>query len=276
MKIQKKSYTYHIDDSRVDLFPVTLENFKSGDFVEIWYDYTLDVDTPGYEAGETRTSYSLKKYKFNSKAKNTPIRSNDVHNSYVAKDLKDLNRIVMQEIPSWATNINIKCYSQNSLKVTQGYKNESLTYICDCCYQKFKMKHFEYTLEKLIEHEPYNQQIFKANEYDTEHYCYKCLDRPIGVEKTLVNLLITDMKLSETISTTLRNNDWNVDSVDIPNSITMPNINISINRDKVSYTENMFKQLEAALNITIVKQRSYKIKNSSLNAKIHEYIVQGV
>lgn len=275
MKILKRSYTYRIDDSKVDLFPVTLKNFKSGDFVEIWYNYTLDIDSMGYEAGETRTSYSLKKYKFNSKVKDTPIRSNDVHNSYVVNDLKDLARVIKQGVPSYATDVNIKYYSKYSPKVVQGYQNESLTYICDCCYQKFKMKHSEYTIEKLIESEPYNQLIFKANEYDTEHYCYKCLDKPIGIEKTLVNLLITDMGLSETIRTILKNNDWNVDSVNIPSNIVAPTINISINRDKVSYTENMFKQLEAALNITIVKQRSYKIKNSSLNAKIHEYTIQG-
>ena len=49
-----RKYTYKVDDNVKDAYTVTINNFRSEDFVSVYYTYILPFDVPGYEAGEER------------------------------------------------------------------------------------------------------------------------------------------------------------------------------------------------------------------------------
>lgn len=265
-----RKYKYKIDDTVHDPYTLLIDHFRSGDFVSVYYTYTLPCDIPGYEAGEELEYRELYKIKFIKEVKNTPIHSDDIHGSYVVNDREDLIRVINNVfIPKYAKNIKVQYYHSSSKKIVQAYRPIKLEYICDCCHKTIVMDSTEHTLENLEREHPEKQLIWEVD--NGKHYCYECLDKPIGSQKTVVQLIGTDSKLFMNLEEILKKNDWNIEDRYIENKKLL--LNIFINKTNLAYTKNMLKQLEDALNITIRKSKIFKSKTAKLNAKVYSYIV---
>ena len=265
-----RKYTYKVDDTVQDPYTLSIDHFRSGDFVSVYYTYTLSYDIPGYEAGEEMVYSKLYKIKFIKEVKNTPIHSEDIHGSYVVNDKEDLIRVINNVfIPKDTKNIKVQCYHSSSKKIVQAYRPIKLEYICDCCHKSIVMDSTEHTLENLEREHPEKQLIWEFD--NCKHYCYECLDKPKGSQKTVVQLIGTDSNLFMNLEEILKKNKWNIEDMYIENKKLL--LNIFITKTNLDYTKNMLKQLEEALNITISKSTIFESKTAKLNAKVYTYIV---
>lgn len=275
MTILKKKIHYRVDRTKTDSLPITLDTFVSGSFVEVTYKYILDSDSGPYEAGDELISYSLRQYEFNPYVKNTPIQSSKSNCTFIVNDLEDLRRVVSASTPSWAIEPKINYYLKTSPKIIKEYKDTSLTYICNCCNTKFKMKSPEDTIEKREEIDPYNRLLYTVNENtEVEHYCYKCLDKPLGYKQTIVKLNISNRDLSKQIETILKNNQWRVDSKHLSKEYNDYDLNIYIVKERKKYTEDMLKDLARLINLKVTKSKTYEYSNASLYAIIYSFKVE--